>query len=95
MPKDQGYLGVVHLATHNTTTSMKHLYKFLNSADLPWVDLIWESYYSHRPVCRRLMVSFRWKKILKLLSEFEGLLDARLARETLFFSSMTVSKDSF
>jgi hypothetical protein len=26
---------------------MKHLHKFFNKADLPWVKMIWELYYSN------------------------------------------------
>jgi hypothetical protein len=26
---------------------MKHLHKFLNKADIPWVKMVWEFYYDN------------------------------------------------
>lgn len=40
IPKEQGGLGVIHIATHNRCLLMKHLHKFLHHKDLPWVKLI-------------------------------------------------------
>lgn len=40
-PKDKGGLGVLDIATHNKCLLMKHLHKFLNQHDVPWVKLIW------------------------------------------------------
>lgn len=39
-PKAQGGLGVVDLTLHNKCMLMKHMYKFMNCQDLPWVQLI-------------------------------------------------------
>lgn len=46
---------------------MKHLYKFFNHANVPWVSLIYEAYYSDRLVSNRPIGSVWWKGILKLL----------------------------
>jgi hypothetical protein len=40
-PKDKGVLGVVDLKIKNNCLLMKHLSKFYNHEDLPWIDLIW------------------------------------------------------
>lgn len=43
--KDEGGLGVLNLAAQNETLLIKHLSKFFNKEDIPWVSLIWETYY--------------------------------------------------
>ena len=44
-PKDKGGLGVIELTVQNTCLLMKHLDKFFNYVDQPWVYLIWEKYH--------------------------------------------------
>lgn len=44
-PKSQADLGVLDLKTHNDTLLMKHLHKFLNGHQVPWVILIWTKHY--------------------------------------------------
>lgn len=63
LPKDQGGLGVLDLATHNKCLLMKHLHKFFDCENLPWVKLIWNSYYSEGVVTNRQVGSFWWKSI--------------------------------
>ena len=48
--------------------------KFFNREDIPWVALVWESYYaaSSLPSMSK-KGSFWWKDILKLLDKFKGL----------------------
>lgn len=38
--KEQGGLGVLDLKTQNEALVLKHLHKFLNKTDTPWVALI-------------------------------------------------------
>lgn len=66
-PKDQGGLGVLEIVTQNKALLMKHIHKIMNQADLPWVKIIWESYYSNGPPTERKVGSFWCKSILKLL----------------------------
>jgi len=47
MPKKEGGLGVLNLRTQNDALLLKHLHKFFNRYDIPWVNLIWELYYSN------------------------------------------------
>lgn len=72
-PKDQGGLGVLDIATHNKALLMKHLHKFLNGHNLPWVHLIWDTYYNDSPLTDRPVGSFWWRAILKLLTEFKSM----------------------
>jgi hypothetical protein len=73
-PKDQGGLGVVNLSTQNNCLLMKHLHKFYNKANLPWVKLLWEVYYANAlPPSRSRDISFWWRDCLKILSDFKGL----------------------
>ena len=44
-PKDKGGLGIINLQLQNQGLLIKHLHKFFNKEDIPWVSLIWNSYY--------------------------------------------------
>jgi hypothetical protein len=46
IPKKQGGLGVIDLATHNDAMLLKFLHKFYTKVDIPWVKLVWDNYYS-------------------------------------------------
>jgi mannosylglycoprotein endo-beta-mannosidase len=73
-PKDQGGLGVVNLSTQNNCLLMKHLHKFYNKANLPWVKLLWEVYYANAlPPSRSRDISFWWRDCLKSLADFKNL----------------------
>lgn len=69
-PKGQGGLGVLDIAVHNKTLLIKHLYKFFNKGDLPWVKLIWDSYYDDGTPSDRLTGSFWWRTILKHIPKY-------------------------
>jgi len=48
--------------------------KFFNKEDIPWVALIWESYYEAGSLPSMAKKgSFWWKDILKLLDKFKGM----------------------
>jgi hypothetical protein len=66
-PKEKGGLGVINLQLQNDALLMKHLNKFYNKEDIPWVQLIWFKYYNNRiPHTSREVGSFWWKDILRL-----------------------------
>lgn len=46
LPKDEGGLGVINLSVQNESLLMKHLHKFYNRIQVPWVNLVWDKYYS-------------------------------------------------
>lgn len=47
-PKSKGGLGVVDLRVQNQALLLKQLHKFFNKYDVPWVKLVWSTYYSDR-----------------------------------------------
>ena len=48
-PKSFGGLGVMDLSVQNDALLIKHLFKFFNKMDVPWVSLIWDTYYASAP----------------------------------------------
>ena len=53
---------------------MKNLHKFYNRHDIPWVHLIWESYYSNGHLPGGNMVgSFWWKSNLALIDQYKAI----------------------
>ncbi|TVU06152.1 hypothetical protein EJB05_49350, partial [Eragrostis curvula] len=73
-PKDKGGLGVINLRIQNKGLLMKFLDKFYNQRELPWVKLIWNTYYeSEVPHMSRERGSFWWKDILRLGIEYRGI----------------------
>ena len=72
-PKNKGGLGILNLGVQNMALLLKHLHKFLNRLDLPWVSLIWDTYYhSSVPQGTDSCGSFWWKDICKLLDHFRS-----------------------
>ena len=74
LPKDEGGLGVLNLRTQNDALLLKHLHKFFNREDIPWVHLVWEKYYSNGSLpSSQKKGSFWWRDIIKLLDAYKGL----------------------
>jgi len=64
---------VVH-KTQNEALLIKHLHKFFNKEDIPWVALIWEKYYGNGKLPGTSKKgSFWWRDITKLLSKYKGM----------------------
>ena len=58
-PKNKGELGILNLQLQNQALLMKHLNKFYNKEDVPWVSLLWNTYYHERvPHATKLCGSF-------------------------------------
>jgi hypothetical protein len=72
-PKDRGGLGVINLRYQNQGLLMKNLYKFYNKQDVPWVDLVWKSYYNNNTIPQGSSPkgSFWWRDYLSLLESFK------------------------
>lgn len=79
-PKDGGGLGVLDLAIHNKCLLMKHAHKFLNRMDLPWVKLIWSSYYPNGIMTDRPVGSFWWKNICKLAPVYKSMVQCTIGQ---------------
>jgi hypothetical protein len=73
-PKEKGGLGVINLEIQNDALLMKHLFKFFNQHDTPWVSMVWQAYYqSSPPQATGLVGSFWWRDVCKLLTVFRGI----------------------
>jgi hypothetical protein len=73
LPKKQGGLRVVNLNTHNKAMLLKFLHKFFAKADTPWVNLVWDNYYSKGKLPgQNNKRSFSWRGIVKLLDKFKA-----------------------
>ena len=78
-PKNQGGLGVMDINVQNKALLMKSLHKFYNKHDIPWVHLVWDTYYSNNQLPgARLQGSFWWKAHLKLLDYYKGMARCKL-----------------
>lgn len=76
LPKDEGGLGVINLFVQNESLLMKHLHKFYNRIQVPWVNLVWDKYYSRDRLpgsVTNFKGSFWWKDISKLIQSFKGM----------------------
>jgi hypothetical protein len=60
---------------------MKNLDKFYNRGNIPWVQLIWSSYYEVSvPHTNKLCGSFWWRDIFKLVDDFRAISHVRPGR---------------
>ena len=48
LPTQKGGLGVINLRIQNDALLLKQLHKFYTKQDIPWVNLIWQTYYQHK-----------------------------------------------
>jgi hypothetical protein len=72
LPKAQGGLGIINLRIQNTALLLKHLHKFYNHDDLPWVKLTWDFLYSNHvaPHAKRPVGSFWWRDVMTCSDQF-------------------------
>jgi hypothetical protein len=49
-PKKKGVLGIINLRSQNSALLLKHLDKFYNRKEIPWVILIWYAHYPNGEV---------------------------------------------
>jgi hypothetical protein len=72
--KEPRCLGVLDLGIQNKALLLKNNHKFYNKLDIPWVQLIWNSYYSDGNIPgNQLMGSFWWKYHLKPVDLFKAM----------------------
>jgi hypothetical protein len=73
-PKNKGGLGVINLSVQNDALLVKHLHKFYNKVDVPWVNLIWSKYYTDKVThASREVGSFWWKDVHRLSYIFRNI----------------------
>lgn len=83
MPKKKGGLGVINLEFQNIALLVKHLDKFFNKKNLPWVQLIWNKHYSNSdkpPQAHKEKGSFWWKDIFRLIPFFRAFAQCTLGQ---------------
>jgi hypothetical protein len=73
-PKNKGGLGIINLRIQNNALLLKHLHKFYNNEDIPWIHLVRDSYYHHAvPHAVVLAGSFWWRNIISLSDEYRSI----------------------
>jgi hypothetical protein len=74
-PKKKGGLEIVNLRNQNMALLIKQLDKFCNKKDIPWVNLVWNTYYANGevPHVTKDKGSFWWRDALKLNDHFRGI----------------------
>lgn len=88
-PKLKGGLGILNLGLQNEALLLKHLNKFYNRVDVPWVHLVWDSYYFQRvPHDTTICGSFWMRDICKLMDKFRPVTSVTVSRgDTVLFWS--------
>ena len=83
-PKDKGGLGTINLRLQNDALLHKQLHKFYIKEDVPWVRLVWDTYYMDKaPHTCRGLGSFWSRDVMRLNGIYR-----RIARCTLGDGSM-------
>jgi hypothetical protein len=82
--KEKRGLGIISLRRQNEALLLKHLDKFYNKKDIPWFNLIWNTYYNNGevPHASKKRVSFWWRDILKLAGKFRGIAACKVGSGT-------------
>jgi hypothetical protein len=76
-------VGVLNLKLQNEALLLKHLHKFYNKEDVPWVTLLWKSYYQENvPHAMQPVGSFWWRDIFKLTPIFRGIASCQVGNGT-------------
>jgi hypothetical protein len=85
-PKESGGLGIMDFQKQNEGLLIKNLHKFLNKADIPWVDLVWHYYPNGIPQVANLCGSFWWRDIIKLIDKYREICTVKIgAGDTALF----------
>jgi hypothetical protein len=65
---------VIDLVDQNKALLFKHLHKFFNKPDAPWVDLTWKAHYTVAlaPQARNPRGSFWWKALCRLFDQYRA-----------------------
>jgi hypothetical protein len=90
-PKNKGGLGIINLRVQNTALLLKHLHKFYNNEDIPWIHLVRDAYY-HQVVPHAVVLtgSFWWKSIISLSDEYRSITKCEVGNgsSVLFWSDL-------
>jgi len=76
-------MGVIDLTAHNNALLLKFLHKFYYRMGIPWVNLIWNTYYNDGSLPgQKKKGSFWWRDIVKLLDIYKKLASVKVADGT-------------
>ena len=65
---------MINLKLQSDALLLKYLHKFYNQHDLPWVDLVWSTYYTDKiPHASDPCGSFWWRDVLQLTPIYRGI----------------------
>jgi hypothetical protein len=90
-PKNKGGLGIINLQIQNSALLLKHLHKFYNHEDIPWVHLVIDAYYYQSvPHDVVLSGSFWWRNVISLSEEYRTITSVSIGNgnSTLFWSDL-------
>lgn len=78
---------MTNLEIQNKALLLKHLHKFYNKHDLPWVKSIWNKYYDTRvPHMGTGFGSFWSKDVTRFVTEYRGVATAQMGTgDTILF----------
>ena len=92
-PKESGGVGIINFPKQNEALLPKHLHKFYNKFDVPWVNLVWGAHYEESvPHAQNLCGSFWWRDIMKLVEKFRliATIEPRKGNSFLFWEDSCV-----
>lgn len=70
---------MINLNIQNQGLLIKHLQNFYNKVDIPWVSLIWNSYYDGVvPQATVMTGSFWWRDVFKLSDTYRVVASAQV-----------------
>ena len=82
-PKSSGGLGILDLKVQNDGLLLKFLHKFYNIMDIPWLQLIWDTYYvDWIPHATDICGSFWWRDLVILMPIYRGITHVQIKQGT-------------
>jgi hypothetical protein len=63
-------LGILQLEFQNEALLLKYFHKLFNKADVPWVHLVWEKYYSNGKLPNHTIALFGYSSRARVRASF-------------------------
>jgi hypothetical protein len=89
-PKKKGCLGIINMQVQNTALLLKHLDKFYNNEDIPWVHLVKDAHYQVCSSCSYSLWLLLVENIIKLSDEYRSITSVKIGNgsSALFWSDL-------